>query len=496
MSTLLPATKREALAAGSKTYFTGKPCKHGHVTLRSLDGRCRECLLILNRSIKTHNKESLNRERRESYAHLPEHTKEVLTAQQRSRAKANYVTKGRATGWSGIPLDQLPKTRADAIAVGAKRYFDGTRCKYGHVSARQPQKKGGACCECAKIYYHEKKTGVKVRQLYVPPPPPPPEIPFVYILLEGVPIASVMESGRFYCDNPLPNLFSANYARKMGLTRYNTGKLCQNGHSSDRTSSQNKCIACDNEKQRKQTSKKYSYGEKPCPICLLIKPFDDFGSRRKNGKPPRWDKVCGDCLEKQRVLRVKVIREDKIRQGSLTPRKIFDPNSGTKFCPKCQKNRETHQFGLDPSKSHGLTSYCKGCRENRKKEYPMKHVAQACRHRARKAGIPCTITPEYLESIWPEDSLCGCGCGVPMIWPGIETRTSPNRMNTGSIDKVLPESGYIESNVIWLRMTCNTQKNNGTGLDHLRFALLIAKHTPKIDLYIIHQIENLIEYCV
>lgn len=43
----LPRTRAEAKASGSKWYFTGKPCKHGHVAKRStIDGCCVECRKI------------------------------------------------------------------------------------------------------------------------------------------------------------------------------------------------------------------------------------------------------------------------------------------------------------------------------------------------------------------------------------------------------------------------------------------------------------------
>jgi 5-methylcytosine-specific restriction endonuclease McrA len=42
----------------------------------------------------------------------------------------------------------LPKTRADAKAQGAKYYFTGEPCKHGHIA---PRKTKGACIECLKI---------------------------------------------------------------------------------------------------------------------------------------------------------------------------------------------------------------------------------------------------------------------------------------------------------------------------------------------------------
>jgi len=38
-----PKTRKEAQLLGVSHYFTGKPCKHGHIALRLLKGTCVEC---------------------------------------------------------------------------------------------------------------------------------------------------------------------------------------------------------------------------------------------------------------------------------------------------------------------------------------------------------------------------------------------------------------------------------------------------------------------
>lgn len=43
----LPRSRAEAKSSGAKHYFTGKPCKHGHVDKRyTVDGQCAECARI------------------------------------------------------------------------------------------------------------------------------------------------------------------------------------------------------------------------------------------------------------------------------------------------------------------------------------------------------------------------------------------------------------------------------------------------------------------
>lgn len=42
----LPYHRRVMRAEGGKLYFTGIPCKRGHVTLRNKQGYCTQCYLI------------------------------------------------------------------------------------------------------------------------------------------------------------------------------------------------------------------------------------------------------------------------------------------------------------------------------------------------------------------------------------------------------------------------------------------------------------------
>jgi hypothetical protein len=41
-----PTTRAEAKSTGAEYYFTGKPCKHGHIALRKTKGSCVECMKL------------------------------------------------------------------------------------------------------------------------------------------------------------------------------------------------------------------------------------------------------------------------------------------------------------------------------------------------------------------------------------------------------------------------------------------------------------------
>jgi len=47
-----------------------------------------------------------------------------------------------------MDIDNLPKTRAEAQALGVTHYFTGLPCKHGHIA---PRKTKGACTECVRV---------------------------------------------------------------------------------------------------------------------------------------------------------------------------------------------------------------------------------------------------------------------------------------------------------------------------------------------------------
>jgi hypothetical protein len=86
----LPETRREALDKGFPYYFTGKPCKHGHVSKRLAEGSCYECKLIRTRNFNSaYCKTSGYRGKRSRYLkrERPKMLKTLMIQQARARAK-------------------------------------------------------------------------------------------------------------------------------------------------------------------------------------------------------------------------------------------------------------------------------------------------------------------------------------------------------------------------------------------------------------------------
>jgi len=70
-----PKTRKDAKEVGAKYYYTGEPCKHGHIALRKTKGACVECLRVewekSNETrtdyFKTYNQSEVGKENKRKY---------------------------------------------------------------------------------------------------------------------------------------------------------------------------------------------------------------------------------------------------------------------------------------------------------------------------------------------------------------------------------------------------------------------------------------------
>ena len=129
-------SRQEALAQGLPRYFTGVPCKHGHISERFIgNSQCYQC--FFNRM----------REKADARnADLRQATKERLEKERESLEK-KY---GRKV-----------LQRKEAKALGLVRYFNGKPCPQGHVDERQTS--SGGCIPCLKARHSTSEAKAKKR---------------------------------------------------------------------------------------------------------------------------------------------------------------------------------------------------------------------------------------------------------------------------------------------------------------------------------------------
>lgn len=86
----------------------------------------------------------------------------------------------------------------------------------------------------------------------------------------------------------------------------------------------------------------------------------------------------------------------------------------------------------------------------------IKKAVQNARRRAQEACVPFDLIPQDLVELWDEQNG---NC----YWFGVPMGVSPDRPYhpcTPSVDRVIPEQGYVAGNVVWACLAANTAKRD------------------------------------
>ena len=89
-----------------------------------------------------------------------------------------------------------------------------------------------------------------------------------------------------------------------------------------------------------------------------------------------------------------------------------------------------------------------------------RHTLSSVRSHCKKDGIKYAITWEHIFQAIPTDKLCPA-LGVPLVFSGLTP-------NSATVDKIIPNKGYIPNNIGVLSCRANVMKHNATHPDELR----------------------------
>lgn len=141
----------------------------------------------------------------------------------------------------------------------------------------------------------------------------------------------------------------------------------------------------------------------------------------------------------------------------------------TKFCNKCNTNRDVSEFNIDNTKPDGKASNCKYCkkkynlsqstkdrrnasiRKNRK-ECPQKCLYLAAKSRAKKKKLLFNL--ELSDIVIPE--IC------PILKIPLTTHDKVHGENSMSVDRIFPHLGYVKNNIQVISHKANRMKNSAT----------------------------------
>ena len=252
-------------------------------------------------------------------------------------------------------------------------------------------------------------------------------------------------------------------------SRFSRNSSSKNGHCSQCK----KCVIAYRQSPKyKESRKKYAQRQQAlwstlapefrvitCTKCKVSQNESDFSrnSSKKNG----YCSQCKKCsaayrqspeyneAERLRVIRYK--HRKPIKNGMIT-------------CSRCKVSQNESGFHKDIGAKNGYTSWCKNCNrmyhETLKKENPVLYRAKMTFKRnennCKKYRIPFDITVQDLIDMQKESDTCQC-CSGPF-----DFNVGGSRKHKPTLDRIIPELGYVRSNVKMICHTCNRIKNNGT----------------------------------
>jgi hypothetical protein len=168
-----------------------------------------------------------------------------------------------------------------------------------------------------------------------------------------------------------------------------------------------------------------------------------------------------------------------IRAHQVAWAQTAEPHS-TRVCTACRVSKPIGEFPLVVKGGQRREAACRKCRYARdaaeiarhRVEYgrrpsakgkPLVRRFNAIRSRARKEGIPFDLT---IDDIFVPE-FCPV-LGIRLAWEIGNTR----RLQDGgpSIDRLIPERGYVRGNIAVISGRANRIKNDGTALEHERIA--------------------------
>lgn len=130
-----------------------------------------------------------------------------------------------------------------------------------------------------------------------------------------------------------------------------------------------------------------------------------------------------------------------------------------KLCPRCNVERPLSDFHADKSRSTGLSSSCRECLNDamrlRRLQNPAAILLITARQRATKQRVPFRISEADVQI---PDRCPILGCHRPLVsgWG----RGRGYRIDTPTLDKIVPSLGYIPNNVWVICAGCNRSKND------------------------------------
>lgn len=193
---------------------------------------------------------------------------------------------------------------------------------------------------------------------------------------------------------------------------------------------------------------------KECTKCRDKKPLDQFNNDK--GSKDGYKSRCKPCYkaDQQQYRNSTITQDNKTEFGAM---------NNTKKCMRCKCTKSVDSFNKKTNRFDGLDYYCKSCKsiENSSESSYISKMLSRARQRAKAKNLPCELG--ITDIIIPEKCPV---LGIPLEFGNSEKKKAPQN-NSPSLDRVIPELGYVIGNVQVISHRANLLKSSGTLEEHI-----------------------------
>jgi uncharacterized membrane protein YheB (UPF0754 family) len=134
-----------------------------------------------------------------------------------------------------------------------------------------------------------------------------------------------------------------------------------------------------------------------------------------------------------------------------------------KNCINCNMSKVGKNYGkkrranpTGKSQSEHRKNYIKRKFEKNPFEFRLARTLSSSKNRSKRYNVPFEITLQDLIDMFPADNLCPV-LKEPFVWG-----TKSNKELSPSIDRMIPELGYVKNNIKFISYKANRIKNDST----------------------------------
>jgi len=198
---------------------------------------------------------------------------------------------------------------------------------------------------------------------------------------------------------------------------------------------------------------------KQCNYCHVSKILDEF-PLKKDGTRSGNCLLCKNKRKEKSFLKKKIITQKRKeyyknnKEQILNERKEFYQDNKNTILDRNKKNYEKHKDEyLEYKKEYYQENRDEMLLAQKKDRLsnPEKYLLKAAKKRAKEKGLPFDIS---LEDIIIPDAC-------PVFGFPLEVGTISERNNSPSLDKIIPELGYVKGNVKVISFKANSLKRDG-----------------------------------